>query len=148
MIIDLGKNLDEVEISDGFEPTPPGTYTLLVSKMPEVKQGNKAPYIYWELEIIRCENTELNKNKIFHNTSLSEKALGMPTGIKAFLQSIGLGWDDSGFDGTQAVGLELKADVVNHSVTETDNMGNPVLDADGNPKVNIYDDIEALYEVY
>ena len=148
MRIELGNNLDNVEIKDGFDPIPPGTYTLTVAKMPEIDQGKKGPYVAWEFEIVEAEDTDLNKRKIFHNTSLSERALGMPTGIKALLQNIGLPWDDTGFDGSLSVGLRCSADVENRIVTEKDDEGNIVTDKDGNPKQNIYDDIVTFYEVY
>lgn len=134
MRIDLGKNLDNVEVSDGFEPIPPGNYTVQVSKVPEVKTGKKAPYVSWEFEIVESDNPDLNGRKIFHNTSLSDKALGMPTGIKALLQSIGLGWDETGFDGAQAVGLRCSVDVINRP--------------DPSNPDKIYDDIEVFYEAY
>lgn len=148
MRIELGNNLDNVEITDGFDPIPPGTYTLSVAKMPEINQGKKGPYVAWEFEIVEAEDTDLNKRKIFHNTSLVKRALGMPTGVKAVLQNIGLPWDDSGFDGSLAVGLRCSADIENETVTEKDDMGNIVTDADGNPKQKIYDNIAVFYEAY
>jgi hypothetical protein len=61
----------KVDMSNVDEPVGAGDYICIVSKI-EVKQGDKAPYLKWELKIGTGESKGL---KLFTNTSLSPKAL-------------------------------------------------------------------------
>lgn len=129
MRIELPKNLDEVEVVDNREPLPPGEYAMQVVQY-ELKEGKKAPYIEWQLEVI--ENPEYQGRIIYHNTSLSEKAISMPSGIKAMLEATGTPWTANDFDPEPALGQTV--------LTETSQRPSNDPDSD-----RVFTDIEAIH---
>jgi hypothetical protein len=105
---------------------PPGEYVVQVEKynIKETKDvnpetGKKGSYINWELTITEGE---YKGKKLFHMTSLSEKATGL---LKSFLEPCGVEIaDDNSFDPDEAIGAQIKV-VVAHE------------DYDGQPREKI-----------
>lgn len=105
-------NLNDVDIKEGFDVLPSGVYELRVTKveqkMPKNKPAGEAyPYLNWTFEVINEE--EYKNQKIFHMTSLSPRALGMPQGLKALWVALDLPLDNVNKE--DALGLTLTADV-------------------------------------
>ncbi len=105
----IGINLSDIEVKDGFDPIPSGTYTLRVVKgdMKPKKSADKFPYINWVLEVI--EDAEFKGNKIFTTTSLHPDAITMPSGITAMWLALELPLDDPSTE--DAIGCTLTAEV-------------------------------------
>lgn len=104
----LDVNLTNIEIKDGFDPIPAGTYDLLIRKG-EVKPSARSDYDYvnWEMEV--TGDPDHSGEKIFHITSLHPKALQMPSGLKALWEALSLPLDE--VQVTDAVGLTVTAEV-------------------------------------
>lgn len=104
----LDVNLTNIEIKDGFDPIPAGTYDLLIRKG-EVKPSSRSGYDYvnWEMEV--TGDPDHSGEKIFHITSLHPKALQMPSGLKALWEALSLPLDEVQI--TDAVGLTVTAEV-------------------------------------
>jgi len=136
MKIDLPTNLDEVEVSEGFEPLPVGEYKLEIVKEPEFREGNKSNYLRWEMEVV--DHPEHEGRKVWHNTFLSKKALeaGMPNGLKALLEAIGVQWESDQFDTALCVGQRYLAEV-----------GQRTNDSDPDDD-RIFNEVEKIYPAY
>ena len=104
----LDVNLTDIEIKDGFDPIPAGTYDLLIRKG-EVRPSSRSDYDYvnWEMEV--TGDPDHSGEKIFHITSLHPKALQMPSGLKALWEALSLPLDE--VQVTDAVGLTVTAEV-------------------------------------
>ncbi len=104
----LDVNLTNIEIKDGFDPIPAGTYDLLIRKG-EVKPSKRSDYVYvnWEMEV--TGDPDHSGEKLFHITSLHPKALQMPSGLKALWEALSLPLDE--VQVTDAVGLTVTAEV-------------------------------------
>lgn len=104
----LDVNLTNIEIKDGFDPIPAGTYDLLIRKG-EVRPSSRSDYDYvnWELEV--TGDPDHSGEKIFHITSLHPKALQMPSGLKALWEALSLPLDEVQI--TDAIGLTVTAEV-------------------------------------
>lgn len=104
----LDVDLTNIEIRDGFDPIPAGTYDLLIRKG-EVRPSSRSDYDYvnWELEV--TGDPDYSGEKIFHITSLHPKALQMPSGLKALWEALSLPLNDVNI--TDAIGLTVTAEV-------------------------------------
>lgn len=91
-------NLDDVE--SAFEVYPDGDYFVEI-KNSKIKQGANSPYIVWIAEILEGE---FEGKMISWQTSLAENALW---NLKNLLETIGLAWDEDGFDTEEAHGGKL-----------------------------------------
>lgn len=128
-VINIGKNLDQVEIKDMFAPVPVGPYRVQVQAEPEIKDskpnektGEVSQYLNWKLSII--DNEEFKGRILWHITSLKETALGTPTGLKATLSGLGVPWDAAGnINTTETVGQTM--DVIVGQKVHKDALGNP-----------------------
>lgn len=82
----MAKTVEDAEEQEGFGLLPEGWY---VGSLREVTtgEGDKGPFWTWIFEI--PEEFEHSGHRIWHVTSLSEKALGMPTGLKATFAAFG-----------------------------------------------------------
>lgn len=69
----VAKKVEQQESSGGYEPIPPGPYTLRLRSV-DVKEGAKGPYWVWEFEIPEGAE-EYAGRRFWMNTSLSEAAL-------------------------------------------------------------------------
>ena len=95
-------NLDDVK---ELQPVPAGNYVCRVIDG-EVKEGPKAKYIKWTLEII---DGEFAGQQQFNNTSLAPDA---QFGLKRFLQACKFEWGKASFNTEDVVGSEVIVKVV------------------------------------
>ena len=104
----LDVDLTNIEIRDGFDPIPAGTYDLLIRKG-EVRPSSRSDYDYviWEMEV--TGDPDYSGEKIFHITSLHPKALQMPSGLKALWEALSLPLNE--VQTTDAIGLTVTAEV-------------------------------------
>ncbi len=79
------QEVEKAEESGSFEPIPPGPYKVRLLDV-EVKEGKAAPYWNWKFEVVDGEHDGRN---LWNNTSLSDKALGMPGGLKQTFGAFG-----------------------------------------------------------
>lgn len=95
----ISANLTNVK---AMEPVPAGQYRTAITNA-EVKtaKGKDSQYIRWELTV---KGGEFEGRKLFTNNSLQENALW---NLKAFVETIGLSYDDSGFSTEEALGKEI-----------------------------------------
>ena len=112
----IRKQTAAAEDSGGFEPLAPGVYVLQIAKDAEQKEGPKGAYWSWELQVV---GQGYRNRKLWHNTSLSEKAAGM---LKGFMTGFGVDLDE--LDATEdMVGLTARARVGQETQTVGQNAG-------------------------
>ncbi len=133
MRIELPRNLDDVKVTDGFPTLPEGEYKLRCLQVPEMREGDKGPFLLWTFEVI--ENPEYDKARVTHVTSITEKALqhDFGDGLKSVLQALGVPWEGRTFDDALCPGQEAIAYIVQR--------------ADKKDPDNIYSDIKKIYPV-
>jgi hypothetical protein len=99
----INVNLDDVNENNLLDPD---WYRVVVTNFEE-KQGEKARYISWELEV-RDEKVPDSHPKLWHNTPIEGKGLGI---LKRFVMACGVEWDADGFDTESVLGSELEVQV-------------------------------------
>lgn len=105
--MELGLNLEGLEVKEGFEVLPSNTYEFRVEKIEKKVSRAGKDYLNWQLKVIN--DPDWNNTTVFHITSLSEKALQMPTGIVAMWKALGLPLNE--VNTTDAIGLEITLDI-------------------------------------
>lgn len=96
-----------VDMSDveDFGALDPGEYEVVVTDVEE-RQGQKAPYLSWEMTIVEGQYED---RKVWNNTSLSPQSMPF---LKQFLTAAGLDPDDMQgqfeFDPADFIGARLR----------------------------------------
>lgn len=116
--IQLAESLDKVEI--GFKVIPAGWYTLEIQSEPVNQASRKSQDQYnLVIEFTVTDPIEHQGHTMRHFCSMNPEHYGMPTGLKAVLESLKKGsnlagdlWDEEGFDTADLVGLNCEAYII------------------------------------
>lgn len=83
----LNKNLQKKteESQDSFEPFAEGMYHVRLADVDTTKSAGAGPY--WSWEFVVCEPGEAEGRRLWRNTSLSEKALGILKNVYSGLEA-------------------------------------------------------------
>ena len=126
MRVSLGCNLDDVKV--GFEPLPVGTYDFMINDEPKVQPNKANDGMTLHVKATVINNEEYAGKKLMHFCSMKKDNLGMPTGLKAFMQACGAVWDEDGFDTMDLLGLCFTAVVIQEIAQSKDPVTGEMVD--------------------
>jgi len=132
---ELEQNMDEVKI--GMDPVPANEYTLQIQENPVIKSNKKEDGMVLKVRFHIIDDPDYQGRLIFHDMSLKSTALGMPTGLKAFLIASDMYMDPSGFATEDLIGSQCRAMVGQQPGQNPD----PPM-GDGKPNGKIYNKIQ------
>ena len=102
-------NVNPATEAGGFGYAEAGEYKLRVVAV-SLNEGQKAPYLKWELEFVDPNVKAVEEGKkpghIFENTTLKDDAQFT---LRALVEALGLTWGD--FETEECIGMELDAKV-------------------------------------